>query len=329
VDRLRRAVDALDTAHPGATVDRYLARMRDLASAGLRTAIPATADRAALEAHAATAIEAGRKRLTALAAMESAFDRTAAHAAGQVAHDLARLREVFGASFPVAAAFRVTDGAQLARSSVDPALLGTDRLAPAAWLQQHALVRTGARRLVRALEAAEILTGAAGLEQLTVAQLPHAAGEQWLGLPARAVAKPTATVSIVAHRAGPIDFARPLAGLIVDQWADVIPNEQETTGISFHYDAPGARAPQTVLVAVPGDPDAVSWTVDSLAASVREAVALARIRPLDGDDLEAVGRFLPAIYLPFNIEAKTPSINLSAIIASAIELDNIKFLEEA
>ena len=62
-----------------------------------------------------------------------------------------------------------------------------------------------------------------------------------------------------------------------------------------------------------------------MAGSVREAVALARIRPLDIDDIDAVGRFLPAAYLPFNIESKLPALNLSLIIAEAIAIQNDQF----
>jgi hypothetical protein len=98
--------------------------------------------------------------------------------------------------------------------------------------------------------------------------------------------------------------------------------------MSFHYDAPGARAPQTIVVAVPGDPQAPSWTVEALAGTVRETVALARIRALDGDDLDAVGRFLPAIYLPFNLDAKTPSVNLAEIISRAVTAANAVFMEQ-
>jgi hypothetical protein len=206
-------------------------------------------------------------------------------------------------------------------------LLDGDPLAATAWLTQHALVRAGAARLAGVLTASEMLGGGLGLDALTVAQLPFAKGDRWIGLPRRKESeRPAATVSLVAH-APKVDFNRPLAGLVVDQWSDVVPNDHETTGVSFHFDAPGARAPQTVLLAVPGNRRAPSWTVELLAGTVREAMALARMRALDLDDLDAVGRFLPAIYLPFNIEAKTPSINLFGMINAAIEADNLAFVE--
>ena len=99
-------------------------------------------------------------------------------------------------------------------------------------------------------------------------------------------------------------------GWSLDQWTEAVPTDMETTGVSFHFDAPGARAPQTMLIATPTDAQAARWTVDTLAGTVREAVALARIRALDIDDVDAAARFLPAAYLPFNLESKMPSVNL-------------------
>jgi hypothetical protein len=131
----------------------------------------------------------------------------------------------------------------------------------------------------------------------------------------------------VLHAAARPAFDGTLAGVIVDQWGEAVPSTTETTGVSFHFDAPGARAPQTVLIATPTDRGAATWTVDALTATVREAVALARIRPLDIDDIDVAARFLPAAYLPFNLEAKVPSINLAATVAIAVGVHNMKFQE--
>ena len=43
----------------------------------------------------------------------------------------------------------------------------------------------------------------------------------------------------------------PLVGVVCDEWAETVPGGAETTGITFHYDAPGARPPQSLLLAVP------------------------------------------------------------------------------
>ena len=329
VAALRAAVDALDGLPAGASTDSLAIALLAVASAGQRTAVPAGDDAAALATQAAAVLSAGTAVMADLDAIEAAFDRAASDATAQVAHDLARVRRVFGESFPILASFGAVNGSELAGSAADAGLLAADPLGAASWLTQHALVRPAAARLADVLLAVEMSSGDLGLEALTVAQLPYRPGEGWISLPRAGTAeRPTAAVSIVAHSATTIDFTTSMAGLVLDQWSDVVPNDHETTGLSFHFDAPGARAPQTILLAVPGGRAAPSWTVEALAGTVREAMALARIRALDLDDLEAVGRFLPAIYLPFNIETKTPSINLASIIGRAIEVDNLAFLAE-
>jgi hypothetical protein len=41
---------------------------------------------------------------------------------------------------------------------------------------------------------------------------------------------------------------RPLAGLLVDGWTEVVPSRSETTGIAFQYDWPDSAAPQAILL---------------------------------------------------------------------------------
>lgn len=47
------------------------------------------------------------------------------------------------------------------------------------------------------------------------------------------------------------DPERLVAVGLLDQWTEVVPAVDHTTTVAFHHDAPGARAPQAVLVAVP------------------------------------------------------------------------------
>ena len=327
--RADSAVQALSAAIDGlaaATTANRAARLLAVADAGVRAAVPTGGDDAALAAQAASVLSAARAALTGVQAAEAGFVRGGAEDAAVVAHDLERIRAVFGAGFSVAPTFTLDDGASIAASSTDPALLDGDPLAPASWVARYSQVRAPVARLVDVLTGAELLGGGTGLADVWAAQLPHTAGERWLGLPKAAGA--AATVSIVAHSVGRPDLSKPLAGLVVDQWSDVVPVAQETTGVSFHYDAPGARSPQTIVVAVPGDAASAAWSVEALAGAVRDTIALARIRPLDGEDLDAVGRFLPAIYLPFNVDAKTPSVNLAAIIGRAITAANAVYLEQ-
>lgn len=329
VAALADTVADLESLTSTSDLDDVVAALVAAADAGVPSSVPGAEPP---REHAARIAEMARRSLDALVAADAAFDRAAAHEAGVAGHDLARLRGVFGQDFPVVAQFTLPAPAadtedyrvSLAASAADPALVGSD-LVPASWLSMHAPVRTAVARLTVVLEAAEMLGGRVGLGDLHVAQHPHRPGAAWIGRPFDA--PPPPTTSWVLHATARPAFDQPLAGLIVDQWNEAMPATSETTGVSFNFDAPGARAPQTILLATPGDHNAASWSVSTLAATVREAMALARIRALDVDDIDAAARFVPAVYLPFNIETRTPSIDLSAIITTAVGLHNELFLK--
>jgi len=89
---------------------------------------------------------------------------------------------------------------------------------------------------------------------------------------------------------------RGIAVLAIDEFVEVVPVEETTTAISFAFDAPGARPPQTILLAVP-PVSAAAWTVDSLAQVIGETVDLAKIRVVDLSAVAWAGRFVPTIYL--------------------------------
>ncbi len=327
VAALNAAVTELEALTDASDVDDVVAALLAAADAGAPGAVPGAEPPHEQAARVATN---GRRALDAVVALETGFDRSTADGAGVAAHDLTRLRSVFGEAFPAVPRFRLPGPASadaedfrrsLAQSAADPALVGDDLVA-ASWLGLHAPVRPAVARLTGVLEAAEMLGGRVGLADLHVAQLPHRPGAAWVGRPFDQTPPPT--TSWVVHAPARPAFDGVLAGLVVDQWTEAVPSTSETTGMSFHFDAPGARAPQTVLIATPVDQSA-TWTTDRLTATVREAVGLARIRALDIDDVDVAARFLPAAYLPFNLEARTPSINLSAVVATAIELQNAMF----
>src|SRR6185437_7356533 len=90
--------------------------------------------------------------------------------------------------------------------------------------------------------------------------------------------------------AGPAALATAptLRGIVLDEVAEVIPMPSVTTGLAVHYDAPNARPPQTVLLAVSPN-TALPWTWRMLRATVSEAMALARLRGVELDDLVPTG----------------------------------------
>jgi hypothetical protein len=90
----------------------------------------------------------------------------------------------------------------------------------------------------------------------------------------------------------------------------------ETTGLTFHYDAPAARAPQTVLLAVPGDRNAATWTVDALLATVEEAIELTHLRAVTPLWLKSLGTMLPALYVSGTVSREIPSLDAFKLVAT-------------
>jgi hypothetical protein len=176
------------------------------------------------------------------------------------------------------------------------------------WLARYASVRPAARALHETL----LLAGArAGRwDRLQVAQDPDAAGDAWIGGPFPAGQRPAARTHLVWHQPAPVPG--PTAGLLLDEWVEALPGadrlrqatdvapaatsppESELTGVTFHYDRPDAKAPQSVLIAVPPD-TSQGWTADGLVQVLLETLELAKLRAIDPDDIAPMRALLPAI----------------------------------
>lgn len=88
--------------------------------------------------------------------------------------------------------------------------------------------------------------------------------------------------------------AAPGTGLAGPGPAGSAPPESELTGVTFHYDRPDAKAPQTILIAVPPDTDR-GWTANGLLQVLLETLELAKLRAIDPDDMALMRALLPAI----------------------------------
>lgn len=235
-----------------------------------------------------------------------------------------RIKLVFGKDFPVLPVFTLGPyAASVAASLADrAALVGADPFEVAGWLPKLARVREGADRLDAAITAHEALFEHSLADQLAVWQLPHKAGKPWAARPeAWADQKPKddlrtrvpqlAVVAAGADALAGLAADTLLAGLTVDEWQEVIPDAVQTTGVSFHYDAPGARPPQAVLLAVPPRVGMSHWRFDEVLATVHEAFDLAQMRCVRPKDLvDGLGAFLPGNFLPQNFGADVPSVEL-------------------
>jgi hypothetical protein len=217
------------------------------------------------------------------------------------------LREVFGASFVVAAVFSPPNAPELTKSWQSSDQLQNGKpMEAAAWLARAARVREGTARLEDAFRYAEALGAEAELN-LRVGQLPYRENDRWVALPL-AGGKPLSAgaLSLVAQTGGGFDPAQPFAGLLIDEWIETVPNATETTGVVFQYDQPDATPPQSVLIAIPPGAD-LAWTAEALGKVLLETMDLAKMRMVDPSLLGEIQHFLPALYFASNTEADTVS----------------------
>lgn len=273
------------------------------ANLGVAAAAPAL-DPAQWATQAAAASVELNSRIAALDSLAAGFNRTGASSDAQRDFDISRLQAIFGQHFLVLPTLDSTISAQWDQLwSNSLALQSGDSLASLTWLQRMARVRPSVSRFYQSIVCAESLTGLT-MPALNVAQLPFNSGDLWVAL-AKSPAAATSRLSLVAFAPQPHASGAPVAGLAIDEWVDVLPSPQQVTGISFQLEDPTARAPQTILLAVPPD-NFPEWTLESLEGTVLEALDLAKIRAVDPDALTNLGHYLPALYFAYNAGAAAP-----------------------
>ena len=154
-----------------------------------------------------------------------------------------------------------------------------------------------------------------------VAQLPVRPGARWVALPVgEDGARPIGgTTSVMLLAAEPPVVAGRWAGLLLDEWPEVIPDAEATTAVAFHVDTPGAESPQCLLVAVPPR-QAATWHVDDILAILGETLDLARIRAVDLELLGSLGQMLPATYLAANAANETVSTDFKGALVADLQL---------
>ncbi|HET6844345.1 MAG TPA: hypothetical protein VFK06_22080 [Candidatus Angelobacter sp.] len=285
---------------------------------GVTGAVPAL-DAAQWSAQATAAGNELDARIAKLDSLAAGLVRATATPDALLAQDVSRLQAVFGAAFvvlPIFAARLAATWPQLWTNSVP--LQAGDAFASVRWFQRASRVRPGAARLDKALLYAEALSGTP-LVHFDVAQLPSADGDRWLALDLSGNS-PSSSLSLVAFSPTPYTPGAALAGLMVDEWVEVLPSANQITGISFHHDDPTARAPQAILLAVRHD-DFPEWTMEAVEGSVLEALDLAKLRAVDPDTLGALGHYLPALYFAYNTgggNVETVSADFSAAWKTAV-----------
>jgi hypothetical protein len=145
---------------------------------------------------------------------------------------------------------------------------------------------------------------------LTPLQLPYKPDDSWLGLgypPDLAMEGDTLLYTAYMPDFNPSQVQR---GLLIDEWTEVIPAKNETTGLTFHYDRPNSEPPQTLLLVTPSAFTG-SWDWDDLTGSLKETLDLAKLRAVEPDRIDRTdyAQFLPATVAATTIFPVTMVLN--------------------
>lgn len=324
-ERAKNAVAALvklkDDLAPVLVATTALETWRELivraAGFGVAGAVPLSAagdspnDRDVLFAQATSISKELTQRVDQLKALEAGFHGDTDEV--KVTYELTRLRLVFGKLFVVLPRFTATNAAELDNALKNSLRVqDNDPFAAVTWFQRMARVRDCVNKLNATLTYAEALNTGERV-QLRVAQLPFSDTDRWVALPLKDQKSiPAGKLSLVVQSTAGLDVHESLAGILVDEWVEVVPNPTEVTGIALQYDQPNAAPPQTILIAVPPDTQA-SWTTGSLQQVLLETLDLARIRAIDRDALDEVGHYLPAMYFAANTAGDTISTDFTKV----------------
>ena len=332
LERMKKASRPLAKALSADSVEPEVVfrALNTLSDAGFLGALPRLIDVAGLAHDSEPVMRLLDQARDANAALAGAFSRIAALddswtkredvAAGKATPPLAAveyhtacIRELLGKDFLVVTPFAIKNADELSASLSDQASLTlNDPLAVTNWLQRLALVRPPLDRLASVITAADLLESLPNDTGLRVAQLPHAPKSPWLALFKKG-GRPSAHLALVLQCFSPLTTKQRWAGFMCDEWSEAIPSAEETVAVTFHYDAPGARPPQAIVVAVPATLAVHTWTTAALLDVVNEALDLAKLRMIGPQDLDLHGLLLPAVYLPDAFNRHVPGVNLTQL----------------
>lgn len=183
------------------------------------------------------------------------------------------------------------------------------------------------RDRMRCLDTAILLgdaLGTANAPVLEAVQFPFRTGDAWLGLEFPATFPDGRPFEVVedkllysAHFApnSGIDLAEPdrtYSGLLLDEWIEVVPDDNVATGLSFHFNRPDSEAPQAILLATPPRYRG-SWQWPDLVATLHETLDMAKLRAVEPEQLDRtkLGPLLPAIISAVTLYPITAATNFS------------------
>jgi hypothetical protein len=208
-------------------------------------------------------------------------------------------RQIFGGGFVALPLFRVHAQSQAELSAAIATPAASNPLAVEGWLQSLVRVRA-AIGAIGTVSMYRDWIGGATAPAMSAVQLPARPGDPWIGAE-YGDALPAGDVVSIALCAPMPAVAGLQCGLMIDEWTELVPTNQETTGIAFHFNRPNAMAPQSLLLAIAPRLTG-TWKWNDLVAVIEETVARAKMRAVEPDSLIETPYFqaFPAILSEFS-----------------------------
>ncbi len=183
------------------------------------------------------------------------------------------------------------------------------------WIQSVSRVR----ETVAQLEIVRIMAEAASGHDLSfkIAQVPFRPKDSWLGFefPKEYNGAPfnilDDTIALAAIGDVAADTKAAQSVLVIDDWTEKIPVDEEVTGVAFHYNQASATAPQNVIVAI--EPTGKGkWNWDVLQGILDDTLRRAKSRAVEPDHLmenPALSVLLPMTIASFDVNEANVSLD--------------------
>jgi hypothetical protein len=149
--------------------------------------------------------------------------------------------------------------------------------------------------------------------ELTPLQLPFKANDNWLAMQFPPDYKFQQDYLLyTAHFSASFDKTKRQCGLLLDEWAEVIPATDASTGLAFHYERANSEPPQTFLLVTP-TAFRGAWQWADIVDALNETLEFAKKRALEPVHLDSTvyARFLPATVTAVTYNQLTISANFA------------------
>jgi hypothetical protein len=266
---------------------------------------------AAVAADVAQRVGDANTAIAGLAAIAAPTDRITAI--------LGAAKRVLGDEIVLVPQFRLSAAraAEIAQAAAGSPALVTDLVAAGRrfpvdeWLYGVARVRPK----LAAWENVTVLGEAFGAPgpALVPLQFPYVANDRWAALEFdTAHASRNDRLLYTAHFAIPFSAGAAQCGFVLDDWPEIVPDDDVMSGVTFQFDRPSSAPPQTLLLAVPAALTG-QWSWDELIATLTETLDAAKSRAVEPAQIDgsSYAQLLPSTVMAVTLYWITIATNLA------------------